>query len=84
MRRTREICPICGNILLWWRSRTGMRVCMVCHPDPLEALAMLLSGQGRGAIGPHGAHPTTRWGTAMDDAADQESAQAFALPRAGR
>jgi hypothetical protein len=31
-------CPICGNTLLRWRSRTRQRVCQRCYPDPLEGL----------------------------------------------
>jgi hypothetical protein len=31
----------CGNRLLWWRSRSGYRVCMTCCPDPLRALEIL-------------------------------------------
>jgi Transcriptional Coactivator p15 (PC4) len=34
-------CTGCGNALLWWRSRMGARVCMICYPDPLEALRWL-------------------------------------------
>jgi hypothetical protein len=34
-------CTSCGNALLWWRSRMGARVCMICYPDPLEALRWL-------------------------------------------
>jgi hypothetical protein len=41
MQRVGEPYPACGNALLWWRSRTGQRVCMVCHPDPLQALQWL-------------------------------------------
>jgi hypothetical protein len=29
-----ETYGICGNRLLWWRSRSGFRVCMTCCPDP--------------------------------------------------
>jgi hypothetical protein len=36
-------CPRCGG-LLWWRSRAGIRVCMVCDPDPLDALHTLRDG----------------------------------------
>jgi hypothetical protein len=35
------VCSTCHRTL-WWRSRTGMRVCMVCHPDPLDVLGTLL------------------------------------------
>jgi hypothetical protein len=49
MRRTREPCPTCGNTLRWWRSRRGRRVCMVCHPDPLEVLGTLRSASTRTA-----------------------------------
>lgn len=30
-------CPTCGS-LLWWRARSGARVCARCHPDPMGAL----------------------------------------------
>jgi hypothetical protein len=43
-----ETCSRCGNSLLWWRSRSGYRVCMVCCPDPLAALETLAR---RGAPG---------------------------------
>jgi hypothetical protein len=36
-----ETCGRCGNSLLWWRSRSGYRVCMVCCRDPFEALEVL-------------------------------------------
>jgi hypothetical protein len=36
-----ETCSRCGNDLLWWRSRSGYRVCMRCCPDPLSALETL-------------------------------------------
>ena len=36
-----DTCSLCGNDLLWWRSRTGYRVCMRCYPDPLGALEIL-------------------------------------------
>jgi hypothetical protein len=36
-----ETCSRCENTLLWWRSRTGYRVCMVCGPDPFTALEIL-------------------------------------------
>jgi hypothetical protein len=39
-----SVCPTC-NRMLWWRSRMGRRVCMVCHPDPLDALGTLLSAR---------------------------------------
>jgi hypothetical protein len=38
--RSDIVCPTC-NRMLWWRSRTGRRVCMVCYPDPLQALEVL-------------------------------------------
>src|SRR5262245_3535506 len=34
-------CVQCGNTLLWWPSRAGVRVCQVCWPDPLQALEAL-------------------------------------------
>jgi hypothetical protein len=34
-------CSRCGNLLLWWKSRSGYRVCMNCCRDPLEALEVL-------------------------------------------
>jgi hypothetical protein len=40
------VCPVC-NRMLWWRSRTGRRVCMVCHPDPLDALGTPLPARGQ-------------------------------------
>jgi hypothetical protein len=36
-----DTCGVCGNQLFWWRSRSGYRVCMACHPDPLAALEIL-------------------------------------------
>jgi hypothetical protein len=36
-----ETCSRCGNMLWWWRSRTGYLVCMTCCPDPLDALETL-------------------------------------------
>jgi hypothetical protein len=36
-----ETCSRCGNDRLWWRSRTGYLVCMVCARDPLDALETL-------------------------------------------
>jgi hypothetical protein len=36
-----DTCGVCGNQLFWWRSRSGYRVCMTCHPDPLAALEIL-------------------------------------------
>jgi hypothetical protein len=37
-------CTTCGNTLLWWRSRTGHRVCLRCDHDPLDALSTLAGG----------------------------------------
>jgi hypothetical protein len=37
-----DTCSRCGNDRLWWRSRSGYLVCLVCARDPLEA-------QGSGA-----------------------------------
>jgi hypothetical protein len=34
-------CGVCGNQLLWWRSRSGLRVCMRCYQDPFSALETL-------------------------------------------
>jgi hypothetical protein len=45
-----DACSRCGNALLWWRSRTGYRVCMTCTPDPLEALAVLARRAGSDAV----------------------------------
>lgn len=45
-----EICSRCGNALLWWRSRSSYRVCMVCARDPLEALEVLARRGRPGAI----------------------------------
>src|SRR5215472_14132661 len=39
--RGSDVCPQCGNALLWWRSRTGQLVCIRCYPDPLDALSTL-------------------------------------------
>jgi hypothetical protein len=36
-----DTCSVCGNQLMWWRSRSGYRVCMPCNPDPLAALEIL-------------------------------------------
>jgi hypothetical protein len=36
-----DTCSVCGNQLLWWRSRSGYRVCMTCNPDPVTALETL-------------------------------------------
>jgi hypothetical protein len=36
-----EVCARCGNTLFWWRSRSGIRICMVCNGDPLSALETL-------------------------------------------
>ena len=36
-----ERCGICGNGLLWWRSRSGYRVCYQCCRDPWEVLECL-------------------------------------------
>jgi hypothetical protein len=41
-------CSQCGNTLLWWRSRTGHRLCMRCHPDPWQALEALLRAMAQG------------------------------------
>jgi hypothetical protein len=45
-----DTCGVCGNDLLWWRSRSGYRVCMVCARDPLEALEVLARRGRPGAI----------------------------------
>jgi len=45
-----DTCSRCGNDLLWWRSRSGYRVCMQCSPDPLEALEVLARRGQPGAI----------------------------------
>jgi hypothetical protein len=42
-----SVCPTCKRTL-WWRSRTGRLVCMVCHPDPLDALGTLLPARVQG------------------------------------
>jgi hypothetical protein len=39
-RREATGCPVCGGIV-FWRSRTGARVCARCYPAPLEALGAL-------------------------------------------
>jgi len=36
-----ETCGVCGNTLLWWRSKSGYRVCMICARDPMAALEVL-------------------------------------------
>jgi hypothetical protein len=36
-----DTCSRCGNDLLWWRSKSGVRVCMRCYDDPLGALEIL-------------------------------------------
>ena len=36
-----DTCGVCGNTLFWWRSKSGVRVCMVCNEDPLLALETL-------------------------------------------
>jgi hypothetical protein len=41
-------CSQCGNTLLWWRSRTGHRLCMRCHPDPWQALEAFLRAMAQG------------------------------------
>lgn len=46
MSHDHNACPRCSNTLLWWRSRTGRRVCMVCHADPLKALQQLVTARG--------------------------------------
>jgi hypothetical protein len=50
-----EQCGICGNLLIWWRSKSGYRVCMRCHPQALSALACL------GRRVPGGAALVERW-----------------------
>jgi hypothetical protein len=38
-----DVCGGCGNdnAALWWRSRFGYKVCLVCCPDPYTALETL-------------------------------------------
>jgi hypothetical protein len=36
-----ETCGRCGNTSRWWPSRSGYKVCRLCHPDPLMALEIL-------------------------------------------
>jgi hypothetical protein len=51
-RREATGCPVCGGVM-WWRSRTGARVCAGCFPDPLDALdALTRATQGTLAPAP--------------------------------
>jgi hypothetical protein len=36
-----DSCSICQNDALWWTSKQGYKVCMVCSPNPLAALVIL-------------------------------------------
>jgi hypothetical protein len=45
-----DTCSHCGNTLLWWHSRSGYRVCMVCARDPLEALEVLARRSSTAAV----------------------------------
>jgi hypothetical protein len=50
MQREYEPSPTCHNALLWWPSRTGRRVCMVCCSDPLQALEVLAGTPQHSAV----------------------------------
>ena len=45
-----DSCGRCGNSRLWWRSRMGYLVCMVCSKDPLAALEVLARRAGSDAV----------------------------------
>jgi hypothetical protein len=32
------VCGICGTTDRWGKSRSGYLICMICHPDPCQAL----------------------------------------------
>src|SRR5262245_51095593 len=51
-----DTCSRCGNALLWWRSRSGLRICMRCYPDAWDALAVLAKYEGA-----HASHAVQRW-----------------------
>jgi hypothetical protein len=48
--RWTETCSVCGNDRLWWRSRSGYLVCMVCCRDPLAPLAVLARRASTAAV----------------------------------
>jgi hypothetical protein len=45
-----DTCGHCGNQRRWWTSRRGYRVCMICAPDPWEALETLARRAGGVAV----------------------------------
>lgn len=63
-----ETCTRCGNSLLWWRSKTGYLVCMVCCRDPLEALEVLARRESPAAV-----RQVQAWRQASDAAASMSA-----------
>jgi hypothetical protein len=59
-----DTCGVCGNTVLWWPSKMGFKICMVCCRDPLDALEVLARRASTAAV-----REVQAWQQASDAAA---------------